>query len=78
MFDDILSHIPETEEDVIRKAINKFLKYYQYEPPDQHTIDDIKDGVERIMADQVGKDWRKKYYIQIDHHPQHGYGVTIR
>lgn len=78
MFDDILSHIPETEEDIIRKEINRFLKYYRYEPPDQQTIDDIKHGVERIMVDQVGKDWRKKYYIHIDHNPDHGYGVTIR
>jgi hypothetical protein len=78
MFDDILGHIPETEEDEIRKLLEQFLQYYRYEPPDQETIDDIKFGLEEIMNQKVGPDWRKKYYIQVDHHPDHGYGVVLR
>jgi hypothetical protein len=30
MFDDILGHIPETEEDEIRKLLEQFLQYYRY------------------------------------------------
>lgn len=49
MFDDIIKNKPKYDIDILRKDISEFLKFFDFEPMDEITRNEIQKGINEYL-----------------------------